>query len=83
MRSITKTILGLIILLFINNSELYPDCIAIEFIIIDTIETIIFIFVFVLKVSRVKIFPNLSIKKYILDTNKKMFAKTIPRKDTF
>jgi hypothetical protein len=59
MRSITKTILGLIILLFINNSELYPDRIAIEFIIIDTIETKIFIFAFVLKVSRVKILPNL------------------------
>jgi bacteriorhodopsin len=83
MRSITKTILGLIILLFINNSELYPDRIAIEFIIIDTIATIIFTFAFVFKVSRVNILPNLSIKKYILDTNKKMFAKTIPRKDTF
>jgi hypothetical protein len=37
-------ILGLIVLLFIMNSELYPNRIAIEFVIIDIIVIMIFIF---------------------------------------
>jgi hypothetical protein len=56
-------ILGLIVLLFIMNSELYPNRIAIEFVIIDIIVIMIFIFAFVLKFSKVNMLSNLSIKK--------------------
>ena len=56
-------ILGLIVLLFIMNFELYPNRITIEFVIIDIIVIMIFIFAFVLKFSKVNMLPNLSTKK--------------------
>lgn len=58
-----KMILGLIELLFITNSELYPNRIAFEFVIIDIIVITVLIFMFVLRFSKVNMLPNLSIKK--------------------
>ena len=76
-------ILGLIVLLFIINSELYPDRIAIEFVIIDIIVITVLIFTFVLRFSKVNILPNLSIKTNILDASKKALATTNPNSFTF
>jgi hypothetical protein len=56
-------IFGLTVLLLIINSELYPDRIAIEFVIIDIIVKMIFIFALVPKFSKVNMLSNLSIKK--------------------
>ncbi len=76
-------ILELIVLLLINNSDLYPNCIAMEFVIIDIIVIIVLILTFVLRFSKVKMLPNLSTKKYILDTNIKELATTNPGRVTF
>jgi hypothetical protein len=76
-------IFGLTVLLLIINSELYPDRIAIEFVIIDIIVIIVLIFTFVLRFSKVNMLPNLSTKKYILEVSKKAFATTNPGRVTF